>query len=129
MARSVSVCGALAFQPPRRHVGFFCFLAVLVIGYVDYWLGTNITLSVVYAVPISAAALFIGAVPALWLSLFAVVVSMGGDYLLIEHAIPHARPHAPSANTIRIVNGVLRLLFFAFHVMVLTRLRQLHAGL
>ena len=113
-------------KPPGRHVGFVCFVAVLAIGYIDYQLGTTITLSVVYAVPISAAALFIGGVPALWLSLFSVVISIGGDYLLIQEAIARGATRAPPFYTIWLVNGVLRLLFFAFLVTVLTRLRHLH---
>ena len=116
-------------KPPTRHVGFFCLLAVLVIGYVDYRMGADITLSVVYAVPISAAALFIGAVPALGLALLSVVVSIWGDYLITQHVPPHAGLDASSANAIRLVNGILRLLFFAFLVMVLTRLRQLHTDM
>jgi hypothetical protein len=93
-------------KPPGRHVGFFCFLAVLAIGYIDYRQGTNITLSVVYAVPISAAALFIGTVPALWLSLFSVVISLGGDYLLIQDAIAHGARRTAPADGIWLINGV-----------------------
>ena len=116
-------------KPPGRHVGFFCFIAVLAIGYLDYRLGTDITLSAIYAIPIAAATLFVGTVPALWLSLLSVLVSICGDYLFIQHGLPHIRPYAPSADTIRLVNGILRLLFFAFLVAILTRLRNLHRGL
>jgi len=116
-------------KPPGRHVGFVCLLAVLGIGYVDYLLGTNITLSVVYAVPIAAAALFAGTAAALGLSLISVMVSQLGDYLLVQRAGPLMYPFGPSPGYIWIANGTLRLLFFAFLVVVLTRLRQLHTGL
>jgi signal transduction histidine kinase len=116
-------------KPPGRHVGFFCLLAVLSIGYVDYLLGTNINLSVVYAIPISAAALFVGTIPALGLALLSVMISQFGDYLFIEHAAPMRYPYVPPPGYIWVTNGTLRLLFFAFLVVVLARLHRLHTDL
>jgi signal transduction histidine kinase len=103
-----------------QRIELACLLATLLIGYVDYLAGTEITLSVIYAVPISVAALFAGGWPALRLAVVSVILWIAGDFAAGLHV---------SAPFVPLANGLLRLLFYAFLIFLLTRLRQLQTGL
>ena len=111
----------LASHSPRT-IGLWCLIVTLLIGYVDYLSGTQITLSVVYALPISVMALFVGGWAAISLSVVSVAIWIGGDFAAgIQTQVPGV--HVPA------LNGSLRFLFYAFLVYVLTRLRRLQTGL
>jgi len=111
----------LASHSPRT-IGLSCLIVTLLIGYIDYRSGTQITLSVVYALPISVMALFVGGLPAIGLSVVSVAIWIAGDFLAgIQTQVPGV--HVPA------INGSLRLLFYVFLVFVLTRLRRLQEGL
>src|SRR5258706_11117116 len=69
----------LASHSPRT-IGLACLFVTLLIGYVDYLSGTQITLSVLYALPISVTALFVGGWPAIGMSVVSVVILIAGDY-------------------------------------------------
>ena len=104
----------------RERIGLACLLAIFLVGYLDYLTGPEIVISVVYAIPISIAALFVGTVPAVGLSILAILVSIGSDL---------AAGLAVAALYVTVVNGLLRLLLFSFLVFVLSRLRQLQSVL
>jgi signal transduction histidine kinase len=104
----------------HQRIGLTCTIAVLLIGYIDYITGTQITLSVIYAFPISVMALFVGGWSAIGLSVFSVIVSIASD---VAAGIQWSTLSVPVAN------GLLRLLFYAFLVFILTRLRRLQTGL
>jgi signal transduction histidine kinase len=108
-----------ASHSPQK-IEMACLIAIFLIAYVDYLSGTQITLSVIYAVPISVAALFVGGWSAIILSVLSVILWIAGDFAAGLHV---------SAFYIPVINGLLRLLFYAFIVFVLTRLRRLQAGL
>jgi len=111
----------LASHSPRT-IGLSCLLVTCAIGYVDYLSGTQITLSVVYALPISVMALFVGGWAATGLSVFSVVIWIAGDFFAgIQSQVTGV--HVPA------INGSLRFLFYAFLVYVLSRLRRLQTGL
>jgi signal transduction histidine kinase len=104
----------------RTWIASACVLTTFLVGYLDYLSGPEIVISVVYAIPISTAALFVGTVPAIGLSVLAILVSLGSDL---------AAGLSPRALDVPVANGGLRLLFFMFLVFVLSRLRQLQSGL
>lgn len=104
----------------RAQIILVCTLAILLVGYFDYLSGPKIVISVIYVVPIAIAALFVGNVPAVSLSILSILVSLVSDYALV--------PSVP-ALYVPAVNGALRLLFFLFMVFVLSRLRDLQSGL
>jgi signal transduction histidine kinase len=104
----------------RTWIASACLLTTFLVGYLDYLSGPEIVISVVYAIPISTAALFVGTAPAIGLSVLAILVSLGSDL---------AAGLSPRALDVPAANGALRLLFFMFLVFVLSRLRQLQSGL
>src|SRR5258707_14812401 len=69
----------VASHSPRT-TGLACLLVTLLIGYVDYLSGTQITLSALYALPISVTALFVGGWPAIGMSVVSVVIWIAGDF-------------------------------------------------
>jgi signal transduction histidine kinase len=104
----------------RARVSLACVLATFLVGYFDYLSGPEIVISVVYAIPIAIAALFVGTVPAVGISILAILVSLESDL---------AAGLRLTAIEVPAINGALRLLFFLFLVFVLSRLRQLQNGL
>jgi signal transduction histidine kinase len=95
-------------------------LLVLAIGILDYVTGIEISLSVVYALPISIMAWYVGAWPALALSLLSTIVWIGGDFAAGLHV---------SSMMVPIYNVVVRVIFYAFLTQVLVRLRYLQKNL
>jgi signal transduction histidine kinase len=103
-----------------EQIGLACLLAVFLIGYFDYATGPEITISAVYVIPISIAAVFVGPRPALGLAVLAILVSSLSDYAA---GLRVSRGYVP------VLNGLLRLLLFSFLVFVLARLRRLQSSL
>lgn len=98
----------------RRQIGSICLIGTLLLGYIDYLLGTEITLSVVYAVPISVAAWFVGPAAATATALLSVSIWIMGD---LAAGLLVSGLHVPA------VNAVMRLLFYLFLIFVLARLK------
>ncbi len=101
-------------------VGIFMLLLVIAIGLLDYVTGIEVSLSVVYAIPVSIAAWYVGALPALGLALLSVVVWIAGDLAAGLH---------PSSMMVPFFNALVRLVFYAFLTHVLVRLRYLQRNL
>jgi len=95
-------------------------LLVVAIGLLDYLTGIEISLSVIYAIPVSIAAWYVGALPSLALALISVIVWIGGDLAAGLH---------PSSPWVPVFNAILRLIFYAFLTLVLVRLRYLQKNL
>jgi signal transduction histidine kinase len=104
----------------RWEVGMFMLLLVMAIGLLDYVTGIEVSLSVVYAIPVSITAWYVGAVPALGLALLSVIVWIAGDLAAGLH---------PSNIMVPFFNALVRLVFYAFLTHVLVRLRYLQKNL
>ena len=104
----------------KTEIALFCFLLVGFIGFLDYITGTEITLSVVYVIPITIAAWFVNRPYAFALSILSVLVWIYGD-LAAGLKVPNIL--VPSWN------GFIRLLFYAFLIVLLGRLHDLQRDL
>jgi signal transduction histidine kinase len=104
---------------PRKKVAAPAFLALSVIGLVDYAAGDQISLAGAYAIPVLLAAWFADPETAFLLSIY----SMG---LWI---VAQAPPGGYANWWIPAVNGVLRLLFYACLVVIVASLARLHRSL
>ncbi len=104
----------------RWQIGTGMVLLVLAIGILDYATGIEISLSVVYALPISIMAWYVGARPALALSLLSAAVWIWGDFIAGLQV---------SSAMVPIYNVAVRLIFYAFLTQVLVRLRYLQKNL
>ena len=105
---------------PKRDVAILSLVLTVVIGYVDYVTGTNISLSVVYVLPIAMAAWFVSQSYAVTISILSVVIWSYGDDLFSNHTIPIA---------VEAWNGLIRLLFYLLAVVLMVRLRALQNNL
>lgn len=106
----------------RSHVevALFTLALVLAIGYVDYITGKDVSFSVVYVLPISIAAWFLGPIYAFALALLSVTVWMVGDYGVDK---------GYSIIFVPFWNASIRLGFYAFLIVLLDRLNSLQRGL
>jgi signal transduction histidine kinase len=104
----------------RAQIGLACVLTTLLVGYLDYLSGPQIVISIVYAIPIAVAALFLGTPAAVGLSVLSILASLASDF---------ATNMSVAALYLPALNGALRLLFFLFLVFVLNRLREMQSGL
>ena len=93
---------------------------VIAIGLLDYASGVEISLSVVYAIPISIVAWSVGARAAFALALVSVGVWMWGDF---------ADGLQVSSIMVPVLNSLVRLIFYAFLAQVLVRLHYLQKNL
>lgn len=99
----------------RGQIALASLIVTALIGYVDYLSGSEVTLSVIYVVPITAAAWFVGALTGMGVALLSVSLWLLGDYFL---GLRVAGLH------VWMINGVMRLLFYSFLIFVLARLKQ-----
>ena len=93
---------------------------VLLIGWLDYILSWQISLSAVYVYPIAIAAWYIGPGFAYALSLLSVALYTGGDW---ADGFPY------SSWLIPVWNGVVRIVFYAILIHMLDYIRSLTTGL
>ncbi len=100
--------------------GALCLLAILIIGYIDYITGYEISVLVFYAIPVGFAALYVGPGYALLLGITAVVVSRSSDIL---SGMPYP------GHTVFLTNCVIPVAFFAILVAALYLLNQIRKGL
>lgn len=100
----------------RRRIQFLCLIAVLVVGGVDYLAGTQISLAVIYVVPISIGTWFGGRSVGLWLAFLSVCLWVGGDFAIGLYQ---------GGLVVPLVNAIFRSVFYGFMVVILDRLRKL----
>jgi signal transduction histidine kinase len=89
---------------------------VLLIGIVDYTTGAEISLSVIYVLPVALATWFVGPRFAMVLAVLSAVVWIGGDVLIGQRY---------STVLIPIWNTTIRIVFYAAFVALLTGLHEL----
>lgn len=97
-----------------------CLFALCVIGYVDYAIGYQISLIVLYVLPIGFATLYVGRVFAVSLAILSVVVWMGGDLLA-------GAPYLGVAT--QFWNGSVVFFLFVIVIYLLNAVRQALVGL
>ncbi len=105
---------------PRLEIELFCLAAILVIGALDYEAGLAISLSPLYAAPISLAAWFVGPESAFVIALFSIVYWIAGE---IMAGMVYWTWWVP------VINCTMRALFYAFYVVALARLSRLQVAL
>jgi signal transduction histidine kinase len=105
---------------PRYQIELFCFASILLIGALDYEAGLAIVLSPLYAAPIALAAWFVGPEPAFALALFSIVYWVLGEALAGMIYYDWLAPF---------LNCLFRTIFYAFYVVVLSRLSRLQVSL
>jgi signal transduction histidine kinase len=101
----------------RGQMVLLTFVLVFVVGIADYASGTDITLSVIYAVPILMAAWYVNAAYGASLAVLSVVIWMISDATL---GIRYSNMVVPAWN------ATIRLVFYIFVIMLLTRINSLH---
>ena len=104
----------------KSEIAPWCFVLVLVIGYLDYITGVWISLSVVYVVPIVLAAWYVSQQYAYLLAVISAVLWLTGD---IVGGAPFPSGFVP------VWNGFIRLVFYAILIVVICRLRDLQLNL
>jgi signal transduction histidine kinase len=98
----------------------FCLFALGVIGFIDYAIGYQISIIVLYVLPIGFATLYVGRVFAVILAILSVVIWMGGDLLA----------GAPYLGvTTQFWNGGIVFSLFVIVIYLLNALRQALVGL
>jgi signal transduction histidine kinase len=100
----------------RREIALFCFMLMLACGYLDYVTGIEISLSVIYVIPIAIGAWYVGQAYGYVLGAMSAALWVVGDI---------ADGLSVSNNLIPAWNGFIRLLFYGVLVFVLCRLRDL----
>ena len=93
---------------------------VAIIGLIDYMAGWQISLSAIYAYPITLAAWYVGPGSAYMLALLSVALYMGGD---LAADVPY------TSWVVFVWNGLVRLLFYAVLIQMLDYIRLLTNGL
>ncbi len=101
---------------PRRYIAVLAVGITLVIGFVDYTVGWQISLLLFYAFPIAMVAWYIGQGPAFALCLAAIALSVVGDL---------AGGYRPATWLIPAWNSLIRLAMFWALVQTLHRIRSL----
>ncbi len=104
-------------QRSRREIALFTFVLVLAVGIADYASGVEVTLSVVYAIPILLASWYVGPLYALVLATVSVVIWVYGDI---------ADGFRYSSILIPVWNGAIRLFFYAILITLLARLQSFY---
>ena len=101
-------------------VAALCVFALLVIGLVDFLIGYRVSLLVFYAVPVGIAAVYVGPIIALLLSVLAVAISRGGDLLA---GMPYP------GDAVFFCNAAIPFAFFVLLVTALVLLTRIRRGL
>jgi signal transduction histidine kinase len=104
----------------RFEIAAFSLFLVLATGYIDFVTGKDVTLSVIYVLPIAIAAWFVGPTYAIGLSIVSVLFWLYGD---VEAGKKF------SSDLVLMWNGSIRFSFYVFMVVLLSRLNWLQRGL
>src|SRR5215470_13668573 len=99
--------GAWFMRRSRSQLALLSFALVLATGYADYITGPGITLSVIYVIPISLSAWFVGPRFAFGLAILSVGLWLSGDV---------AAGKTFSSYLVPAWNGTIRLTFYVFVV-------------
>jgi len=99
---------------------FFCFMVLLIIGFIDYSIGYRISLLVFYILPVCFATLRVGPAFATVLAVLAILISKGGDLLA---GMPYP------GSSILLWNGALTLFLFTIVICILHLLSRHTTGL
>jgi len=105
---------------PKREIVMGSLLIAIFIGLTDYLLGAEISLGVFYAVPVVVMAWFVGPRSAFVVGALCISFWLTADYAAGLHY---------SRRWIPFLNGAYRLIFYAFLITILTRLRDLQQNL
>jgi signal transduction histidine kinase len=95
-------------------------VVLVVIGFIDYLTGFEMLFSVFYLLEVALAAWFVGKGFGLMMSVFSVLVWIGGDLAAGAH---YANPFIP------VWNALILMVFYFIVVSLLTNLRALHRDL
>jgi signal transduction histidine kinase len=117
-SHAASFVEALA-RRPRWEICIGSFLLILLVLLVDHGMGRQFSIALFYSIPISIVAWFVGPFSALVLAVVSVILWEATDYALGRVS----RPWIP------LINGLFRVVFYAFFIMVLVRLRTLQNNL
>jgi len=117
LASELGQWGATRSKPA---IALFCFALVSGVGYIDYVTGIQVSLSVVYVVPITVAAWFVNRPYAFVLAAFSAALWIFGD---MAGGMQYTTYWVP------VWNGFIRLSFYAFLIIVLGRLHDLQRDL
>jgi signal transduction histidine kinase len=97
-----------------------CLIALSIIGFIDYAIGYQISIIVLYVLPIGFATLYVGRVFAVILAILSVVIWMGGDLLA-------GAPYLGAAT--QFWNGGIVFSLFVIVIYLLNALRRALVGL
>ena len=98
----------------KSTIVFLSIIAVLIIGDIDYLTGYQISMLVVYILPLGFAAIYVGPIFAFFLAVLSVAISMGTD---LWAGIPLSQVPA------MIWNGAITLTVFAIAIALLNALK------
>jgi len=104
---------------PRRQIAFAAFGALSIIGLIDYAAGNQISLAGAYAIPVLLVAWFVDPESAFLL----------GIYSTCLWVLAQTPPGGYAGWWVPALNGLLRLLFYACLVGIVSSLAQLHRNL
>ena len=104
---------------PKWEIRIVCFCLSLLVLVVDHAMGRQFTLVLFYSIPIFIMAWFVGPVSAFILAVVSVLLWEVTDYALGRVFTPW----------VPMVNGLFRVVFYAFFITVLARLRNLQNNL
>lgn len=103
-----------------KEIALFALGLVLVIGIADYAAGKNVSLSILYVLPVWIAAWYVGSAYAFALALLSVVIWISGD-LATGMMFPDF--------LVGLWNGLVRLIFYALLLILFRRLKSLQEDL
>jgi signal transduction histidine kinase len=107
--------GAALADCPKWAIQLGCFCLTLLVLWADYALGRQISLALFYCIPVSIMAWFVNPIRAFLLAVFGVVVWVMADSPLGAVFTPW----------IPLFNGLFRVLFYAFFIAVVVRVKHL----
>ena len=108
--------GTAAFKSQKKiTVALFCLIAMLIIGDLDYLTGYQISLLVVYIIPVGFAAIYVGPRFAILLAILSIAISICSD---LRAGLPY--PETP----VMVLNGTIALTVFVISIGFLQALKR-----
>jgi len=112
---NASRSGTTAFKSQKKFtVALFCLIAMLIIGDLDYLTGYQISLLVVYILPIGFATIYVGPAFAILLAILSLAISIGSDLWV---GIPY------SETPVMVLNATIALTVFVISIGFLQALK------
>lgn len=109
-----------ASQLPKRRIFAICVLLTCAFGFIDYLVGRQVSLSVIYAIPISIAAWYLGRRSATAIAVLSVILWIIGDIATGIYKLGVLLP---------LLNGTFRFTFYWLLIAVVLRLSHLQKNL